>query len=63
MLSSLPAGSNVLIQGASRGIGLEFARQLLAEPQVDRVFATCRSPQTAPANYRTAGGPERGCPG
>lgn len=49
MLSSLPAGSNVLIQGASRGIGLEFARQLLAEPQVDRVFAACRLPQTATA--------------
>jgi NAD(P)-dependent dehydrogenase (short-subunit alcohol dehydrogenase family) len=49
MLSSLPAGSNILIQGASRGIGLEFARQLLAEPQVDRIFATCRSPQTATA--------------
>ena len=47
MLSSLPAGSNVLIQGASRGIGLEFARQLLAEPQVDRIFAACRSPQSA----------------
>jgi NAD(P)-dependent dehydrogenase (short-subunit alcohol dehydrogenase family) len=49
MLRSLPAGSNVLIHGASRGIGLEFARQLLAEPQVDRIFAACRSPQTATA--------------
>lgn len=47
MLSSLPAGSNVLIHGASRGIGLEFARQLLADSQVDRVFAACRSPKTA----------------
>jgi len=49
MLSSLSAGSNVLIQGASRGIGLEFARQLLAEPHVDRIFAACRSPAGAAA--------------
>ena len=58
MLSSLPAGSNVLIQGASRGIGLEFVRQLLAEPQVGRIFAACRSPQTATAlTSLTAGEP------
>ena len=49
MLRSLPAGSNVLIQGASRGIGLEFVRQLLAEPQVSLIFAACRSPQRAAA--------------
>jgi NAD(P)-dependent dehydrogenase (short-subunit alcohol dehydrogenase family) len=49
MPSSLPAGSNVLIQGASRGIGLELARQLLADPQVSCVFAACRSPETATA--------------
>jgi NAD(P)-dependent dehydrogenase (short-subunit alcohol dehydrogenase family) len=36
------------VQGASRGIGLEFVRQLLAEPQFGRVFAACRAPdQTA----------------
>jgi NAD(P)-dependent dehydrogenase (short-subunit alcohol dehydrogenase family) len=49
MLNSFPDGSNVLIQGASRGIGLEFVRQLLIEPRVARVFATCRSPGDAPA--------------
>jgi NAD(P)-dependent dehydrogenase (short-subunit alcohol dehydrogenase family) len=54
MLRSLPAGSNVLIQGASRGIGLEIARQLLAEPQVDRIFAACRSPARAAALSRLA---------
>jgi NAD(P)-dependent dehydrogenase (short-subunit alcohol dehydrogenase family) len=35
----------VLITGASRGIGLEFARQCLARG--DRVFAACRTPQSA----------------
>jgi NAD(P)-dependent dehydrogenase (short-subunit alcohol dehydrogenase family) len=59
MLSSLPAGSNVLVQGASPGIGLEFTRQLLAEPQVERVFATCRAPQTATALTSLAAGEPR----
>jgi NAD(P)-dependent dehydrogenase (short-subunit alcohol dehydrogenase family) len=36
---------NALIQGASRGLGLEITRQLLARG--DRVFATCREPGTA----------------
>lgn len=35
----------VLITGASRGIGLEFTRQLLARG--DEVFAACRQPETA----------------
>ncbi len=35
----------VLITGASRGIGLEFVRQCLARGE--RVFAACRSPQSA----------------
>jgi NAD(P)-dependent dehydrogenase (short-subunit alcohol dehydrogenase family) len=42
MLSSFPAGSCVLVQGASRGIGLELVRQLLAEPAIGQVFASCR---------------------
>lgn len=45
----MPAGGEVLIQGASRGIGLEFVRQCLAEPRVGRVWATCRNPADAAA--------------
>ena len=41
------APSTVLITGANRGIGLEFVRQYLDEGW--QVFATCRSPQHAPA--------------
>lgn len=37
--------ANVLVTGASRGIGLEFAQQYLADGW--RVFATCRAPEKA----------------
>ena len=47
MLTSFPVGSQALVQGASRGIGLEFVRQLLAQPVVGRVFAGCRVPDQA----------------
>ena len=47
MLSSFPDRSHALVQGASRGIGLEFVRRLLAEPRFERVFATCREPHAA----------------
>eukprot|EP01025_Chloroclados_australasicus_P013824 TRINITY_DN16466_c2_g4_i1.p1 TRINITY_DN16466_c2_g4~~TRINITY_DN16466_c2_g4_i1.p1 ORF type:complete len:307 (+),score=14.42 TRINITY_DN16466_c2_g4_i1:88-1008(+) len=35
-----------LIQGASRGLGLEYVKQLLQRPST-RVIATCRSPNSA----------------
>jgi short-subunit dehydrogenase len=41
-LNRYPQGINVLIVGASGGIGLAFTRQLLAEDKVDRLFATHR---------------------
>jgi len=47
MLRSFTQGSKALVQGASRGIGLEFVRQLLAEPAFSRVLATCRDPDAA----------------
>jgi NAD(P)-dependent dehydrogenase (short-subunit alcohol dehydrogenase family) len=47
MFESFATGGNVLVQGASRGIGLEFVQRCLSEPRVGQVFATCRSPATA----------------
>jgi NAD(P)-dependent dehydrogenase (short-subunit alcohol dehydrogenase family) len=47
MLTSFPDGSRALVTGASRGIGLEFVRQLLDAPQFAHVFATCRQPALA----------------
>jgi NAD(P)-dependent dehydrogenase (short-subunit alcohol dehydrogenase family) len=47
MFESFAPGGNVLIQGASRGIGLQFVRQCLAESRVGHVLATCRSPADA----------------
>ena len=36
-----------LVVGASRGIGLEFVRQLLMMPQFETVWATYRTPESA----------------
>jgi NAD(P)-dependent dehydrogenase (short-subunit alcohol dehydrogenase family) len=36
-----------LVQGASRGLGLAFAEELLRRPDVDRVVATSRNPEAS----------------
>ena len=36
-----------LVQGASRGIGLQFVRTLVERPDTERVIATCRNPAAA----------------
>ncbi|PWG64310.1 SDR family NAD(P)-dependent oxidoreductase [Spiribacter halobius] len=43
-MNHLPDAAEVLVMGASGGIGLEFCRQLLAQPQVSRVWAGARRP-------------------
>ncbi|ONM02007.1 Cell-cell signaling protein csgA-like [Zea mays] len=46
--SAAASGGGVsLVQGASRGIGLEFVRQLLRRSDGGRVVATCRTPGSA----------------
>ncbi|RLM98847.1 hypothetical protein C2845_PM06G33820 [Panicum miliaceum] len=46
--ASASAGGGVaMVQGASRGIGLEFVRQLLRRSDEGRVVATCRAPGNA----------------
>jgi NAD(P)-dependent dehydrogenase (short-subunit alcohol dehydrogenase family) len=44
---------SVLITGANRGIGFEFARQYAADTE-NRVFATCRDPAKAEALQKLA---------
>ncbi|RCV19432.1 hypothetical protein SETIT_3G383900v2 [Setaria italica] len=45
--ASAGAGGVAMVQGASRGIGLEFVRQLLRRSDQGRVVATCRAPGSA----------------
>jgi len=42
----------VLVQGASRGIGLAIVSNLLENTRAERIYATCRNPATA-ADLRT----------
>ena len=48
-----------IIVGASRGIGLEWVRQLLARG--NHVIATIRDPAKASQLWALAGAAERGC--
>jgi NAD(P)-dependent dehydrogenase (short-subunit alcohol dehydrogenase family) len=41
------AAKTVFVQGASRGIGLEFARQLAGRDDFAQVLASCRDPDNA----------------
>ena len=41
------SNTTYLISGASRGLGLETARQLLAASQSNRIIAAARSPASA----------------
>lgn len=40
-------GSNALVVGASQGIGLGFVQHLLQRSDIDKVYATYRTPETA----------------
>ena len=46
-MTSFPEQSVALIQGASRGIGLAFVRQLLAGGRFARIHDACRNPEQA----------------
>lgn len=45
--SSKREGGVSMVQGASRGLGLEFVKQLLVRNSQEHVIATCRNPNTA----------------
>ena len=53
-LASFPDPAHALVVGASRGLGLEFVRRLLACGNVGRVFAGCRVPAAAGELQRLA---------
>ena len=47
MLTKLPNPHNVLVVGASRGIGLGMVRHLCEDMRVGQIFAGCREPASA----------------
>ena len=49
LLELFPGDGAALVQGASRGIGLQFVRMLLDAGRFERVVATCRDPDAAEA--------------
>lgn len=51
-LLSFPSSMTVLVQGASRGIGLGLVRALAPHPRVACLIATCRDPGSAHALNR-----------
>ena len=48
-LDHLKDGANVVVAGASGGIGAEFVRQLSVSPRIGRVFALYREPPASAA--------------
>ena len=53
------ATKDVLVQGASRGLGLALTQALLADPSIRRVFATARDPSNGPLAALAARSQER----
>lgn len=53
--------ASVLMVGASQGIGLEFVRQLLARNEIQQVFATYRTPDTAAGLFALKENPRLTC--
>lgn len=51
----------MLVVGASQGIGLEFVRQLLARNEIQQVFATYRTPDTAAGLFALKENPRLTC--
>ncbi|KAD6795570.1 hypothetical protein R6Q59_020529 [Mikania micrantha] len=45
--ASKPEAAVSMVQGASRGLGLEFVKQLLEKNSQDHVIATCRNPNVS----------------